>query len=167
MGFTDSAAKFFATGTGRYLLLAARVAMGVVFIAAAYGKLHVNDAWHLGDYHFLFAMTINSYQMGFPTWAVLMMGRFLPLLEPVLGVLLITGIGLRWVSAFVSLLLVVFIGAMARAAMLGLQINCGCFGNNEQLGALTLTRDSSFLLLSLFITAGAFLARRAAPRSAA
>ena len=36
---------------------------------------------------------------------------------------------------------VMFIGAMARAKILGLEINCGCFGNNEKLGTATLIRD--------------------------
>ena len=60
----------------------------------------------------------------------------------------------------ILLALLFFIGAMWRAKMLGLEINCGCFGNNEKLGTLTLLRDSSLLLLALAVTAGAFLVRR-------
>jgi len=92
------------------------------------------------------------------------MARILPWLELALGVLLLAGVGLRWVATMASALLVVFIGGMARAAILGLEINCGCFGNNEKLGPLTLLRDSTLLLLALAITAGAFLSHRASRR---
>ena len=47
----------------RFLLVAGRVLLGVVFLYAAYAKLHFNGSWHLGDYYFLFAMGIDSYKM--------------------------------------------------------------------------------------------------------
>ena len=61
---------------------------------------------------------------------------------------------------FAGLLLLVFMGAMTRAKILGLEINCGCFGNNEKLGTATLIRDSSLLVLALAVTIGAFLIKR-------
>ena len=88
------------------------------------------------------------------------MARVLPWFELALGVLLITGVGLRWIGLVTSALLLVFIGAMTRATILGLEINCGCFGNNEKLGAATLIRDSSLLVLALAVTIGAFLIKK-------
>ena len=49
---------------------------------------------------------------------------------------------------------------MTRAKILGLEINCGCFGNNEKLGTATLIRDSSLLVLALGVTVGAFLIKK-------
>ena len=49
---------------------------------------------------------------------------------------------------------------MTRAKILGLEINCGCFGNNEKLGTATLIRDSSLLILALAVTVGAFLIKK-------
>jgi hypothetical protein len=49
---------------------------------------------------------------------------------------------------------------MTRAKILGLEINCGCFGNNEKLGTATLVRDSSLLVLALAVTIGAFLIKK-------
>jgi hypothetical protein len=143
---------------GRLLLLG-RVALGIIFLYAAYAKLHFDGAWHVRDYYFLFAMAIDSYRL-LPLWMVEWMARILPWMELALGAWLILGAGLRWAGATTSALLLVFIGAMWRAKMLGLEINCGCFGNNEKLGTLTLLRDSSLLLLALAVTAGAFLVRR-------
>ena len=141
------------------LLLLGRLALGIIFLYAAYAKLHFDGAWHLRDYYFLFAMAIDSYRL-LPLWMVEWMARILPWMELALGTWLILGAGLRWAGAATSALLLFFIGAMWRAKMLGLEINCGCFGNNEKLGTLTLLRDSSLLLLALAVTAGAFLTRR-------
>ncbi|HWX37963.1 MAG TPA: hypothetical protein VNY09_01910, partial [Candidatus Sulfotelmatobacter sp.] len=47
----------------RVLLAIGRIALAVVFLVAAYTKLHFNGAWHFGDYHFFFAMAIDSYNM--------------------------------------------------------------------------------------------------------
>ena len=141
------------------LLLLGRVALGIIFLYAAYAKLHFDGAWHFRDYYFLFAMAIDSYRL-LPLWMVEGMARILPWMELALGAWLIIGAGLRWAGATTSALLLVFIGAMWRAKMMGLEINCGCFGNNEKLGTLTLLRDSSLLLLALAVTAGAFLVRR-------
>jgi uncharacterized membrane protein YphA (DoxX/SURF4 family) len=143
----------------RALLVLGRVILGLVFLVAAYTKLHFNGSWHFGDYHFFFAMAIDSYNM-LPLWAVEWMARFLPILEAVLGALLISGLGLRWAASITSALLLVFIGAMTRALILHIQIKCGCFGNDEPLTIWTLLRDSSLLVLALAVTTGAFLLKK-------
>ena len=143
----------------RKLLVLGRVALGLVFLVAAYTKLHFNGNWHFGDYYFFFAMAIDSYNM-LPLWAVEVMARVLPILEAVLGALLISGVGLRWVGSITSALLLVFIGAMTRALILHIQIKCGCFGNDEPLTIYTLLRDSSLLVLALAVTIGAFLIKK-------
>jgi uncharacterized membrane protein YphA (DoxX/SURF4 family) len=140
----------------RALLVTGRVILGAIFIVAAYTKLHFNGGWHFGDYHFFFGMAINSYNL-LPVWAVELLARALPWFELALGAFLISGIGLRWSGILASALLAVFIGAMTNAYIKGLEIMCGCFGNNEKLGPLTLLRDSSMLVLALAVTVGAFL----------
>jgi putative oxidoreductase len=144
---------------GRLALLAGRVALGGIFMYAAYSKLHIAGRWHLGDYQILFAMTIHSYQMSLPTWLELWTARIVPWLELFLGALLIFGVGLRWASCAITSLLVVFMVLLARAAILGLEINCGCFGSSYVKPSTELLRDSGLLLLALSVTIGAFLTR--------
>jgi uncharacterized membrane protein YphA (DoxX/SURF4 family) len=143
----------------RILLAVGRVSLGAIFLVAAYTKLHFNGGWHFGDYHFFFAMAIDSYNM-LPLWAVEIMARVLPIFEALLGFWLISGVGLRWVGLITSALLLVFIGAMTRALILHIQIKCGCFGNDEPLTIWTLLRDSTLLVLSLAVTIGAFLIKK-------
>ena len=143
----------------RVLLVLGRVVLGAIFLYAAYSKLYFDGAWHLHDYHFFFAMAIDSYKM-LPLSVVEWMARILPWFELLLGALLIVGIGLRWAGSITTALLLVFMSAMTRAKILGLEINCGCFGNNEKLGTATLIRDSSLLVLALAVTIGAFLIKR-------
>ena len=143
----------------RILLAIGRVALGAIFLIAAYTKLHFNGGWHFGDYQFFFAMAIDSYNM-LPLWAVEIMARFLPIFEAVLGAWLVSGLGLRWAGVITSALLLVFIGAMTRALILHIQIKCGCFGNDEPLTIWTLLRDSTLLVLSLAVTIGAFLIKK-------
>jgi uncharacterized membrane protein YphA (DoxX/SURF4 family) len=141
------------------MVLIGRVALGLVFVYAAYSKFYFNGAWHFGDYHFFFGMLVDSYHI-LPDWGVQLMARYLPWVEIAIGVFLIAGIGARWAGAFASTLLGVFIVAMARAKYLGLEINCGCFGNNEKLGTATLIRDSAFLVFALAVTIGAFVVKK-------
>jgi len=153
-------AAFLSSGAGRFLLLAARLVLGGVFIYAGYSKLHFDGRWHLGDYQFLFALAIDSYKM-MPLWLVQWMARLLPWLEIVLGALLILAIALRSVTSAMTALLVVFMIALARATILGLEINCGCFGYDSVKPSTELLRDSGLLVLALVITAAAFFAPRA------
>jgi uncharacterized membrane protein YphA (DoxX/SURF4 family) len=141
------------------LLAVGRIALGAIFLVAAYAKLHFNGGWHFGDYQFFFAMAIDSYNM-LPMWAVVFMARVLPIFEAVLGVWLVSGLGLRLSGSITSALLLVFIGAMTRALILHIQIKCGCFGNDEPLTIWTLLRDSTMLVLALAVTSGAFLIRK-------
>ncbi len=154
---SESSAR--ASAWPRAFLVAGRVALGLIFLYAAYAKLHFEGEWHLHDYQFFFAMAIDSYKM-LPISAVQLMAQVLPWFELALGALLIVGVGLRWIGSITSALLLVFIAAMTRAKILGLEINCGCFGNNEKLGTATLIRDSSLLILALAVTVGAFLIKK-------
>jgi len=45
--------------------------------------------------------------------------------------------------------------------MLGLEINCGCFGYSSQKPTTELFHDSGLLLLALGVTVGAFLSHGA------
>ena len=137
----------------RWLIFVGRVALGFVFVYAAYTKLQL--PW------ISFAATIQSYRV-LPEDAVMFVAKTLPWFELTLGVLLLIGVQLRWVAAAASLLLLVFFAVLVRAFALGMNIDCGCFGPGDQLTWKTLLRDGSLVLASLLVTAGAFLTRRKA-----
>lgn len=127
----------------RRVLLALRLFLAVVFIYAAYTKLR--DPW------LLFAMAIDAYQI-LPHWAVLTLARTLPWMELLLGLLLLTGVGLRYAAAGSTLLLGVFFAIMIRTFVKGMAIDCGCFGLGEVISAKTLLRDGLLLAGSLALT---------------
>ena len=128
-----------------------RFAMAAVFLYAAYTKLA--QSWTL------FALSIDSYQM-LPAWAVEGIARTLPWTELAIGLLLLSGFLLPWVSAAASLLLTVFFGIMVRSYGKGLTIDCGCFGVGEALGPMTLARDGALLAACVTLTVLAFRVRR-------
>jgi len=143
----------------RFRLPVARIALGLIFVYAAYAKLHFNGAWHLRDYYLFFAMSIDSYRM-LPLEIVQWMARILPWLELGLGVLLIVGAAVRWAGLAVTALLVVFMFALAHAALGGLEINCGCFGTGSVKPGRELMMDGVLLALALSVTVGGFLSHR-------
>lgn len=146
------------------LVTIGRIVLGLVFLYAAYTKLHPapGDHWSVASLKVsltLFALAVDSYQL-LPSWAVLLVAHTVPFLELALGLLLLIGWRLRYVAALSSVLLLVFFGVMLRTYHAGLQINCGCFGPGEQLSGKTLVRDGLLLALALAITLGAFLHER-------
>jgi uncharacterized membrane protein YphA (DoxX/SURF4 family) len=145
----------------RPILLLLRIALGCVFLYAAYAKVHYAGAWHLHDYDFLFAFGINSYDMLSPDNALLL-ARVLPWVEVALGALLLSGLWLRWIGSITTALLVVFMYALSRAAIKGLAINCGCFGNSSTTPGKELMVDSVLILAAIAVTVGAFVYRRKA-----
>src|SRR3954464_9925770 len=134
----------------RWVRLFLRLALAGIFIYAAYTKLR--QPW------LLFAMSIDSYGM-LPQWAVLAVARTLPWFELLLGLLLASGIGLRYVALAASLQLLIFLSVMVRAWMKGLGIDCGCFGAGEALGWKTLTRDGALTAGAVLLTISAFRTR--------
>jgi uncharacterized membrane protein YphA (DoxX/SURF4 family) len=149
---------------GLALVTIGRIVLGLVFLYAAYAKLHPapGDHWSVSSIKIsltLFALEVDSYQL-LPPWAVLLVARVVPFVELALGLLLVIGWRLRYIAAASSVLLLVFFGVMLRTYHAGLQINCGCFGPGEQLGTRTLVRDGLLFALSLAITWGAFLHTR-------
>jgi len=133
------------------VLLIARLILAVVFIYAAWTKL--SAPWPV------FAVSINSYQL-VPLGWLEPIARTLPWFELLLGVMLATGILLRWVAAAGTGLLGFFFVLMVRSYLIGLKIDCGCFGPGDELGPKTLLRDGVLLALSAYVAIGAFLANR-------
>ena len=138
-------------------MLAGRIGLGLVLLYAGYAKLQ--------QHWISFAATIEAYKI-LPPDAVIFVARVLPWFEVVLSALLVLGVGLRWVAAVASALLLVFFTILVRSYALGMDIDCGCFGPGEKLSWKTLVRDGLLLGVSLAVTIGAFLtARRPAKAS--
>jgi uncharacterized membrane protein YphA (DoxX/SURF4 family) len=155
---------------GRVLLLVGRIALAAIFLVAAYAKLKPQGGmpWSAASVKTslaMFAMQVDSYQL-LPETAVNTVAHLLPPFELVLGFWLLSGIGLAFSSLVTTLLIGGFFSVMVRTYAMGLEVNCGCFGPGEQLGAKTLIRDGSLLALSLAVTIGAFLLRRKRERGA-
>jgi uncharacterized membrane protein YphA (DoxX/SURF4 family) len=118
------------------VVLGLRLALGAVFVYAAYTKLR--QSW------LLFALSIDSYQL-LPEWAVFALARTLPWFELALGVLLMTGVWLRYLSIAAAGILGLFFVVMVVSYFQGAGIDCGCFGVGEVLSARTLVRDGVLL----------------------
>ena len=122
--------------------MALRVILGAVFIYASYTKLR--QSW------LLFALSIDSYQL-LPEWAVYTLARTLPLFELALGVLLIAGVALRYLSLVAAAILALFFSVMVVSYFRGAGIDCGCFGVGEPLSAKTLARDGVLLAAAIVL----------------
>jgi len=139
--------------------------LAAIFIFAAYAKMKPQPGmpWTMASVRTslaMFAMGVDSYQM-LPPSVVAPFAHWLPPLELILGLWLLSGIGLRLSSIFSTLAIMAFIAAMFSAYRRGLTISCGCFGPGEQIGPKTLIRDTLlFLPLSLAVTIGSFRMRR-------
>jgi len=150
---------------GRILLMAGRIVLGGIFIAAAYYKLEPRVPslpWSTAAVKTslaMFAMQVDSYQMLSSSQANLV-AHTLPFFELLIGIWLVSGIWLWIPSLLTTLMLGGFLTAMIRAYALGLEINCGCFGPGEKVGPMSFLRDGSFFALSLAVTIGAFLVAR-------
>lgn len=124
------------------VVLALRLVLGAVFIYAAYTKLR--QSW------LLFALSIDSYQL-LPSWAVFALARTLPLLELALGILLIAGVWLRYLSIAAAAILALFFLVMVVSYFRGAAIDCGCFGVGEPLSLKTMARDGALLAAAIVL----------------
>lgn len=98
-----------------------RWALAVVFIWA--GSLKILHAERFAEavyyYHLLPMDLVN--------WVAI----FMPWLEVVCGVALLTGVCARGAAALVIPMMIVFMAALGYSIYRGLDINCGCFGLSE------------------------------------
>lgn len=131
-----------------WLGTAARLILAGVWIVAGASK--VGDLAASGR-------AVNAYQL-MPFDVAQVVGATLPLVEIVLGVLLLVGFATRLAAAASAALLVVFVAGITSAWVRGLSIDCGCFGGGGQLEAgqspsygPEIARDVAFLALALFL----------------
>jgi uncharacterized membrane protein YphA (DoxX/SURF4 family) len=98
--------------------LLARLALGGVMLVAGLLKVTKPE---------VSARAVQAYQL-LPFDVATYVGYGLPVLEVVLGILLLLGLFTRTAAAVSGLLLVAFIIGIASAWARGLNIDCGCFG---------------------------------------
>jgi len=79
----------------------------------------------------------------------------IPWLELIIGVFLILGIFVRESAVLGSILMILFIMAIASAMARGLDIECGCFGtkNGSRVGLLRIIEDLAILLGFMWLAA--------------
>ncbi len=132
----------------KYLILAARLLIGGVFIYAALTKISDPAG---------FAAAIRNYTV-LPPAVTNLSALVLPWIELIAGAFLVLGIMTRPSALLISGMMSVFVGALVYAYSVGLDINCGCFGAPEssegRITILTLMRDVGLFLVSLFVLFG-------------
>lgn len=132
------------SGLALWVSTAARLVLGAVFLIA--GGIKVVDPQSS-------VAAVRAYRLLPPTLATIV-GWGLPFAEIALGLLLLAGIATRIVAAASAVLLVVFIAAVASAAVRGLSIDCGCFGGGGDVApgqtayGIEIVRDIGLLLLA-------------------
>ena len=133
-----------ATLSATWIERSARLLLGTIFIYAAVGKIGDPAA---------FAIAIANYQILPSAW-INPTALFLPWLELVCGLGLITGYCTHASTVLVALMLMLFTVALAYAAYRGLDIHCGCFSTDGGAAPrlwLDLARDLILLSLALLV----------------
>ena len=105
-----------------YLHLTARLLIGALFLYAALPDILDTMG---------FASSIYNYKL-FPPSIIGMSTAFVPWIEVLVGLALVSGVKVRGASLLISLLVVVFISLAAISAIRGLDIDCGCFSGVER-----------------------------------
>ncbi|NUR92176.1 MAG: DoxX family membrane protein [Nonomuraea sp.] len=125
----------------------ARLVLGITLIVAGWLKIG-SPAESI--------TAVKAYQL-LPDAIATTVGYGLPILEIVVGVLLVVGLLTRVAAVVAALLMAAFVFGIAWAWTHGLRIDCGCFGGGGQLKAgqepqyfLEILRDFGLTLLGLW-----------------
>lgn len=123
-----------------------RLVLGVVWIWAAAAKLSSPRP---------FVQAVRAYDVT-PEWMSQAIGYGLPVLELCLGIVLILGVAVRIVAIASGVLFVVFLLAIIQAAIRGIEVQCGCFGDGGTTTGgtaytLDILRDLALVLLAAFL----------------
>ena len=125
--------------TSGHLTTAVRLTLGMVFLAASVEKIADPNA---------FAQSIDNYRI-FPHAVDLAVASILPWLELLCALGLLFGIATRG-SAFLSgIMLLAFTLAVASALVRGLDISCGCFTQDPQVGKIAWQKVAENLVMTL------------------
>ena len=123
-----------------------RVGLGGLFAYAGAMKLCDVSA---------FAGLLSRYEI-LPEFSLSFFAAVIPLLECVVGSLLVFSRWVRLSAAAVSAMLAVFVMALSQAALRGLDVSCGCFGGTSSSGPLpAILRDLLLLVPSIWLAAHA------------
>ena len=126
-----------------FIILASRIILGLIFIMAAAGKISSPAS---------FAQEVNNYAF-LPYYTINIMAIFLPWIELIAGIFLISGVRIKASSAIAGSLLIIFIIAVASAMIRGLNIDCGCYSHiiNDPVGWRKIFENVGQLALALLI----------------
>ena len=132
--------------TKRHGVTVLRVALGVLFLLAAWPKLHDPEG---------FAKAISHYRM-LPEPVERVLALVLPPLELLVGVCLVLGVVDAGASAIVVALMMVFTVAVAVALGRGLDISCGCFDTEggTKVGVMKVIENLALLAAAAVVTLG-------------
>lgn len=127
--------------TKKPMLLWVRLFLGGIFIWASIDKILHPDS---------FAMTIKDYQI-LPLTMVNVLAVTLPWVELILGMMLVSGVWLQGAGLLATVLLIIFLGALAFNVARGLDVHCGCFTSDARGNPTTiwyLIRDLIFVCIA-------------------
>lgn len=127
----------------QWLVLAMRLILGGIFLAAGILKIGNVTA---------FASQIAGFQI-LPTPLVAPLAGILPLVEIVVGALLLVGFATRMTAWFAAAQISIFTIAIASAVMRGLTVSCGCFGAYDKTTTSwpEVARDALFVILAVVV----------------
>ncbi len=126
---------------------------GVAFSFAYAGVAKVVDPEH-------FLSSLLTYEI-FPYKLAVLVALFVPWLELVVALSLVTGVWRRVAAPLVGAMLATFIALIVQAGLRGLSIDCGCYGSNELSdGAQYAVKIGEDFLLLLALCVAVFLEKR-------
>jgi uncharacterized membrane protein YphA (DoxX/SURF4 family) len=131
-----------------WLGTAARLLLGGVWLVAGASKITDLDAS---------VRAVRAYRL-LPETAAQVVGAGLPVVELLLGVLIVAGAGVRAAAAVSAVLMLAFVVGIASTWARGLQIDCGCFGSGGELAAgqdpaygVELARDAALTVIAVLL----------------
>lgn len=133
---------------GRVFMFVVRVLLGSLFVFSGSQKL-------LDPQSFVNAIIAFEILPEKPDLLLQLATYGLPWSEIVAGVLLVLGLGSRGAALFITLLMLVFTGAIVSVLVRGLDVECGCFGAwlPSEVTSLTPVRNGIILLPALLVLA--------------
>ncbi|MER7133800.1 DoxX family protein [Streptosporangium saharense] len=137
-----------ASSTLPWVTTVSRLVLAGVLIVAGWGKIGTPV---------LSVQSVKAYEL-LPDSLATVVGYGLPILEIVIGVLLVVGLLTRVVGGISALLMLAFVIGIASVWARGLRIDCGCFGGGGQLKPgiepdylVDILRDSGLFVLGVLV----------------